>query len=476
MTSTLLSTISTQFHALSIQQQQFFLKTLGARLFSEANDIKRTRAALAKELGWNEQTIADIFSGQAEIEQTLALLSLLIQKYPLSLKDLWLDLPLDQGCVVVEPEQSLATSRVFNRLCDATNPNGAKSPYYEYRDTAMAAQAPFRPEWILELRQVSDANPYNPEVIYNNGHLMNQFTFFIGEVNFYWEDQGKKYSREMNTGDSCHITPFAPHTFTSRNPDHPGLIIAVTYGDQIRRANNQLALDAQAQPSYLAEVFQNSATKREVHSPFNLALRFHLDADLQTSSQLAKQAEMDLQRLEELLSHAVPTSDELQRLAQALQLRPEDLYQPIDAAAVEFAFFDQTPWIINQDSNSRHKALARSQSQPGMKSFILEINNTSRCQLQQHASHQYVYNYGKQPVLLHLHSNEQRLLAPGASCYVQPYIAHSFSAPDNSTLSEPAQLLIVRLAGELNQAAHIELSQVNQSGRQRLLNETSQWF
>ena len=131
MTSTLLSTISTQFHALSIQQQQFFLKTLGARLFSEANDIKRTRAALAKELGWNEQTIADIFSGQAEIEQTLALLSLLIQKYPLSLKDLWLDLPLDQGCVVVEPEQSLATSRVFNRLCDATNPNGAKSPYYE---------------------------------------------------------------------------------------------------------------------------------------------------------------------------------------------------------------------------------------------------------------------------------------------------------------------------------------------------------
>eukprot|EP01050_Picozoa_sp_SAG11_P012331 SAG11_NODE_1364_length_5109_cov_2.966866_7_plen_80_part_00 len=67
--------------------------------------------------------------------------------------------------------------------------------YYAYRDSAMSRLGPFRPEWIEELRVVSDPDPENPDVGYNNGHLMMQTTFFIGPVNFYY---GKPHQRRRN--------------------------------------------------------------------------------------------------------------------------------------------------------------------------------------------------------------------------------------------------------------------------------------
>ena len=37
----------------------------------------------------------------------------------------------------------------------------------------------------------------------------------------------------MNTGDSMYIGPYVPHTFTTRNKDCSGFIIAITYTDKI---------------------------------------------------------------------------------------------------------------------------------------------------------------------------------------------------------------------------------------------------
>jgi hypothetical protein len=113
--------------------------------------------------------------------------------------------------------------------------------YYAYRDSAMSRLGPFRPEWIEELRVVSDPDPENPDVGYNNGHLMMQTTFFIGPVNFYYELRGKKYCFEANTGDSNFISPFVKHSFTSRDPDQQALIIAVTYGGAVRKALGDFA-------------------------------------------------------------------------------------------------------------------------------------------------------------------------------------------------------------------------------------------
>ena len=76
-------------------------------------------------------------------------------------------------------EDSARSSRIMER---------GGSPYYEYRDTVMSGGAPFRPEWIKELFYVNDNDPNNRTVKWNNGHFMHQFTYFIGDVNFYYID------------------------------------------------------------------------------------------------------------------------------------------------------------------------------------------------------------------------------------------------------------------------------------------------
>ncbi len=70
---------------------------------------------------------------------------------------------------------SKRSSRIFTRR----NKSGERTPYYEYRDSAMSKTSPFKPEWIKELRVVKDSDPENPDVAYNNGHFLHQLTFFI---------------------------------------------------------------------------------------------------------------------------------------------------------------------------------------------------------------------------------------------------------------------------------------------------------
>ena len=122
-------------------------------------------------------------------------------------------------------EESKLSSRIMHR---------AGKPYYEYRDTVMSCIAPFRPEWIMELCQVNDNNPENPNAKWNNGHFMHQFTYFIGDVNFYYLDShNRKQIAVMKTGDSMYISPFVPHTFASRSNQGNGLILALTYGNKL---------------------------------------------------------------------------------------------------------------------------------------------------------------------------------------------------------------------------------------------------
>jgi hypothetical protein len=42
------------------------------------------------------------------------------------------------------------------------------------------------------VRHVEDSDPHNPDVVYNKGHLLQQHTFFLGDVNFYYEVRGVK--------------------------------------------------------------------------------------------------------------------------------------------------------------------------------------------------------------------------------------------------------------------------------------------
>eukprot|EP00392_Amoebophrya_sp_AT5.2_P004319 g4327.t1 len=209
-----------------------YIRAIGARLLAEANDLKRPVEIIAQELNFPEGVLDDLLSGNIELETAQEILRKVNTNYPVSLNALWVE-PDDcqNGIRICRAKQSEVSKRILNRLNGKT---GFRTPYYEYRDCAMSRLGPFRPEWIRELRVVSDSDANNPEVAFNNGHLLFQSTFFIGPVNFYYsEPDGTKRCVEMNTGDSNWIAPFVPHSFTNRDESQFACIIACTYGSNI---------------------------------------------------------------------------------------------------------------------------------------------------------------------------------------------------------------------------------------------------
>lgn len=159
----------------------------GVKIRATANDIKRNAEALASELGEEKSTIDDVFSGHAHAEVFDRVIRRMVEIYPVSRLDLEVKRDdTDDGLVFWPPEKALASSRVFDR----EDSEGRLTPYYEYRDAAMSTVGPYKPEWIKTFRVVSSDDPEDPNVAYNNGHLMHQLTFFVGPVNFYWKAGG----------------------------------------------------------------------------------------------------------------------------------------------------------------------------------------------------------------------------------------------------------------------------------------------
>ena len=208
-----------------IGSNQSALKKSGMNFLGILNDIKRRPEDAASELNIPVEQIESIISGNSEL--TNEIIEKAVKIWPVNKRDFYViedDCP--NGIKVMSVADSQKSARIMNR---------AGKQYYEYRDTAMSKVAPFRPEWIMELCNVEDNDPENKSIQWNNGHFMHQFTYFIGNVNFYYKDEnGKKQTAVMNTGDSMYITPFVPHTFATRSGGKSnGLILALTYGGKL---------------------------------------------------------------------------------------------------------------------------------------------------------------------------------------------------------------------------------------------------
>ena len=71
--------------------EQRHLSDLGARIFSEANDLKRTPEALAAEIGMDLDTISAVLEGRAPAGTADAVVRAMTDTYPISLADLWVE-------------------------------------------------------------------------------------------------------------------------------------------------------------------------------------------------------------------------------------------------------------------------------------------------------------------------------------------------------------------------------------------------
>ena len=183
------------------------LKKSGQNLRGLLNDLKRRPQDAANQLGFSIEEIEEYISGTKPISSEF--INIACEKWPVNERDFFVirdDCP--SGLKIMRSSDSKKSSRVMER---------AGKPYYEYRDTVITSSTSFRPEWIEELCFVGDNDPENSSVQWNNCHFMHQFTYFIGDVNYYYRGpDGEKKVAIMNTGDSVYGTPFRPHSFATR--------------------------------------------------------------------------------------------------------------------------------------------------------------------------------------------------------------------------------------------------------------------
>ncbi len=452
-----------------------YSRALGARLLSEANDVKRTPDKLAEEMGLSQSHIQAAIAGRLKPEEYRVLFQAVSQRYPIAFSRLWIE-PADTECGVLHmtAEESKASSRIFARP-DRT---GQRAPYYEYRDTAFSRTAPFRPEWIRELRVVQDSDPHNPDVAFNKGHFLHQTTLFIGPVNFYWEVNGKRHVMELNTGDSNYITPFWPHSFTSRDASKPAFILAVTYGGEVARAREELArMGGSAVPELALDVRHEAAAYAGL-------LRRHLTHEtlpVERFTEACAKRRMDPDRIAACLDgRTVPTAGEIMIMVDVLCVMPRDLMPPTRVEEDEVVVLRraQAEMYAYPDAGSpcyEITRLARSRQQPCLKSFLIRVLPARKAQEFRLGLHQYLYNHGEEAVQLLAHEgNAEReiRLAPGDSAYIAPMTTCRFEASG----PRPGELYLVRVPGDLHPDAVFELSGMAPDGVTRAAHESTSWF
>ena len=447
------------------------LKTIGTRILSEANDLKRTAPALASELGFDLAKVESVIAGNSDLSSAHEVLRAMAETYPISLADIWVEADdTDHGVRITTAAQSLASSRVFDRK-DAA---GGLTPYYEYRDTAMSRTAPFKPEWIKELRVVGDASPDNKDVAYNNGHLMHQTTFFVGPVNFYWEIGGQRHCAQMDTGDSNYVTPYVPHSFASRDPNNLGLILAVTYGGELRRALSDF--------SYLdADTLEDlAADPRKPDEAFVRLLANHTAAESLNEMQLLDrltEAGFERQRARELVTSGGASDEEIRVIAEAMSLSPSDLtVSPMEhgrEVVVTHRNGSQKRRYPDEETPAyEFTEMARTKHQPYLKGLDVAVLDGSIANMQ-HSLHQYTYNYGDTPVSMAWGDDESAVLMPGDSSYIRPMVRHRFEQVDGAGTGN---LVVIRIPGGLSGQIMAEFSAFAPEGRRRVAGETTQWY
>jgi len=440
------------------------LKRSGHNFLGLLNDIKRRPEDAANELEISLDEINSIIEGNQEIPYSL--IKKAIKKWPLNSRDFFLihdDCP--DGVKIMRFEESEKSSRIMNRV---------GKPYYEYRDTAMSSVSLFRPEWIEELCIVDDNDPENPNAQWNNGHFMHQFTYFIGDVNYYYKDgNGQKRIFVTKTGDSVYGTPFRPHTFTTRNgAKENGLILALTYGNKVS-ADTQQELSAIGPELALQYHLDFSSRKKA----FASLLKSNIDNATITIEELSKRTEIDDNILKQYLdgSTQIPDLSILSKLAKSLSISVRELIPPdeIEQKVIPKKYEQGHRWFYPNDTKAYELVeLVQSQNLPFSKSLELTIHENSNDDTDLRLGlHQYVYNIGETKIRFNWKIGDKKMqkeINPNDSIYIKPFVEHSFRSE--------GKIVVLRIGGRMTGDAQREFSNLSKDDADRAINETQMWF
>ena len=437
-------------------------KRIGSNFLGILNDIKRRPSDAAKELEISKEEIENIINGKSRLSSEI--ISKATKIWPVNARDFYVmhdDCP--SGLKIMRCEDSVKSSRIMNR---------SGKPYYEYRDTAMSSVGPFRPEWIEMLCVVDDNEPSSRQVQWNNGHFMHQFTYFLGDVNFYYiGENGEKKVGVMNTGDSNYITPFTPHSFATRkDAKKNGMILALTYG-------NNLSGDSQHELSSigkkLGKEFALDFSSKENASAS--LIKFHRNNSSLTLHELSKRTNMDIEKLKDFENGKIPTYSEYTILAEHFNVNIRDLfsYDKISNKVIVRLHKNTKKWFYPEDTkNYELVELANANSLPYSKALEVNVLSENDKTLDLKVGlHQYGYNIGNTDVSISYESHDglkTDMIKPGDSFYLKPFVEHNFRGK--------GKLLVLRISGKITGEPQRELSLMGKKNTARAINDSLQWF
>lgn len=450
-----------------------YQRLIGARILSEANDLKRTPAMLAAELGVSPEWLRSALAGECGFEDLYRLIDRMSEVYPIDGADLRvLRDDCTHGVRIMRASESAASSRVAERP-DAA---GGRTSYYEYRDTALSRLSPFRPEWIRPLRFAGEARPDDANVAFNKGHLLHQYTLYVGAINFYHEIDGRRYARELDTGDSSYNTPWWPHTFTTRDPAREAYILAITFGGHTRRAQKELYVLGDRARRYR---LQYRSTRRGMIQ----LLEHHLANEMLTREEFALRCEalgacVDVDRLFDEMQEV--SHDELAKAARVLDVEVGDLMLPAYTGREEVVVRRRAPadaHYFPDRATARYRVwpMVRLSRMPGMRGFTLDVLSGDLDLERALCSglHAWVYNYGASPVALAWSDGEttsNTVLEPNDSMYVQPFVRYAYANVGGGA----GALCEVRVPGAVDLATQRDLSYL--SAVDRVFYEDRVWY
>jgi len=452
------------------KHQDEYLKSIGARVLCELNDLKRTIETAAQELGYQLDNLKNILKGNCTEKEILDLINKMGQTYPIDhlqlclLKDDTIN-----GIRFFDSKQSKESSRIYKR----PNRSGQLTNYYDYRDTAMSKLSLFKPEWIQVLREVDDSDPHNADVIMNNGHFMHQVTMFIGPVNFYYEDSsGKRHCCEMNTGDSNYITPFMKHSFTSRDKSSFTCILAVTFGADVSRAQREL---------YAIGTSAIENLNIGVHGASRKLIQQHMDNNFFTDDILDSMIDLPDFNINSLLnSSRIITDTEYETIASVLGVDVYQLKAPNnkkeDECIIKY-IKNLTPHSFCVNNKKRYEVytLAKSLKIPALTSSIIKVTNNQHdlSHSFKKSLHTYVINYSDTPAEIKWKTKNgtfTKTINKYDSVYLKPFIGFSFKNMTNKNSS----LFVVGIPTSINTQTQKELSSLMQP--KRVINDIGTWY
>jgi len=443
---------------------------ISQRLKAEMNDLKRTPDSVATELDVPIKEVKSFLDGDFRLSDYLEFIIKFTKIYPVDISDLLIDIDdTKNGILHFNIKDSMESSRVFSRQ----DKEGNFTPYYEYRDTASSKIAYFYPEWISQLRVVSDDDPYNLDVAYNRGHFLHQYTLFVGPVNFYYEVDGIKYCKKMNTGDSMYITPYIKHSFTSRDSSKTAYIIAVTSGGYVKHSLHKFH-------NFGTNFLTNS--KLNIHSFSN---RLKKIVEIAANNELRDINSINLElknkgikkTLSDFYENNNINVNDIHILSEVLNIDPSDLLFPekYSKEKVSITKFNPNQYEFypnKEDPAYRIYRLQKVSNVEGMKGFIINPLSSKNKIYFEFSLNIYMINYEESEITVSWINDSKNYsinLKKGESLYIKPFIKFSLTS-----IKKDSMVFVNTILSGISTTTMKELSFFEDS--QRIISDNNTWF